>query len=52
MENLGALFTGVLHLFQTELSLYGFSFSWWQVFLWTAVAAIVARILMEVFLGE
>lgn len=52
MEILGTVFLGVLGIFKTELSLYGFTFSMWQVFLWTAIAGIVAKILAEVFLGD
>ncbi len=52
MELLGSLFSHVLDLFQLEFDLFGFSFSMWQVFIWTAVAGIVARIIGEVFFGE
>lgn len=52
MELIGAVFAQVLDLFQLEFSLFGFTFSMWQVFLWTAIAGIVARILGEVFFGD
>lgn len=52
MEIVGSLFSRVLGLFQIEFSLLGFTFSFWQVFLWTAVAGIIARILGEVFFGD
>ena len=52
MEVIGSLFSAVLSLFQLEVNLYGFTFSFWQVFVWTTVAGIVAWILAEVFTGE
>lgn len=52
MEMLGSLFTHVLDLFQLEFDLFGFSFSMWQVFIWSTIATIIARIIGEVFFGD
>ena len=52
MGMIGTLFVNVLDLFQLEFDLFGFTFSMWQVFIWTAVASIRARIIGEVFFGE
>lgn len=41
MEVFGALFTATLSIFQVEFTLYGFTFSMWDVFLWTGVAGLV-----------
>lgn len=52
MELIGSLFSHVLDLFQLEFSLFGFSFSMWQVFLWTAFSSIIVRVIGEVFFGD
>lgn len=52
LSDFGALFSVVLKLFQIEFTLYGFTFSLWQVFLFTAVADIIAWVVWELFLGE
>lgn len=52
MEIFGTVLSLVMGLFQTEFTLYGFTFSFWQVFVFTTVASIVGGILWEVFLGE
>lgn len=41
IEDLGAILSAVFDIFSTELTLYGFSFSWWNVFAFTAVAGII-----------
>ena len=52
MALISSLLSHVLALFQLEFSLFGFTFSMWQVFLWTTIAGIVARIIGEVFFGD
>lgn len=52
MEIVGSIFSHVLALFQLEFNLFGFAFSFWQVFLWTTIAGIVLRIIWEVFFGD
>ena len=47
-----ALFSWVVELFSIEFTIYGFTFSMWQVFLFDIVAAIVAWILGKVFLDD
>lgn len=41
MEAIQALFTSTLAVFQVELTLFGFTFSMWDVFIWTLIAGIV-----------
>ena len=41
MEVFQALFSSTLSVFQVEFTLLGFTFSMWDVFLWTFVAGIV-----------
>ena len=51
MELFGTLLSLVLDLFRTELTLYGFTFSFWQVFVFDIVVGIIALIIVEVFFG-
>lgn len=41
MEQLSSLFSATLSIFQTEVSLLGFTFSFWDVFLWSTIAGIL-----------
>ena len=52
MSDIAALFSYIVKLFQIEFTLYGYTFSLWQVFVFTIVASLVCRILWEVFMGE
>ena len=52
MNDLAALFAKTVKLFSLEFILYGFTFSLWEVFLFSAVVGIVARILGEIFFGD
>ncbi len=52
MNVLGDLFSSVVGLFQIEFTVYGFTFSLWQVFLVDIVLGICCFILREVFFGE
>ena len=52
LSDFGALFSVVLKLFQIEFTIYGFTFSLWQVFLFTAAVDIIAWVVWELFLGE
>lgn len=50
ISDVGLVFQKVVELFQIEFTIYGFTFSMWQVFLFDFAAGIVAWILYEVFL--
>lgn len=50
ISDVGALFSWVVEVFSIEFTIYGFTFSMWQVFLFDIAAAIVAWFLREVFL--
>ena len=52
ISDFGALLSFTLQAFSVEFTIYGFTFSFWQVFLFCAVSAIVGRILWEVFFGD
>ena len=52
MNDLAALISSTLRIFSLEFTLYGFTFSLWEVFLFSATASIVGRILYEIFFGD
>ena len=52
MEDLGAVFSSVLGFFQMEFTLFGFTFSFWNVFLFSIVVSLVGFFLYEFFLGN
>lgn len=47
--DVGLLFAAVMRLFKLEFTLYGYTFSWWEVFVFSIVAGIVGWLLWEVF---
>lgn len=51
ISDIGLVFEKVLELFQIEFTIYGFTFSMWEVFLFDFAAAIIVWIICEVFLG-
>ncbi len=52
MSVFGALFSSVMDLMQIEFTLFGFTISWWQVFVFTVVAGIASWIIWEAILGD
>lgn len=52
MEDFAALMTATYRIFALEFTLYGFTFSLWQVFAFGAVTVIIGKFLAEVFLGD
>lgn len=52
MSDIATLFSYILQLFQIEFTLYGFTFSLWEVFVFSVVAGLTCRILWEVFFGD
>jgi hypothetical protein len=52
MNDIATLFAKTVELFSLEFTLCGFTFSLWEVFLFSAVVGIVARILGEIFFGD
>lgn len=47
-----ALLSWTFKIFDLPITLYGFTFSFWQVFAFGAVSCIVGRFLAEVFLDD
>ncbi len=52
MEDFAALLSWTLRIFDLQFTLYGFTFSLWEVFLFSAAAGIAGKILGEVFFGD
>lgn len=50
ISDVGLVFQKVVELFQIRFTIYGFTFSMWQVYLFDFAAAIVIWIIVEVFL--
>lgn len=50
ISDIAQVFDLVLELFQLEFTIYGFTFSMWEVFLFDFAAGIIIWILAEVFL--
>ena len=49
MQYVGTVFLWVLEVFQIPISLFGYTFSLWQVFLYTAVAGVIVTFISEAF---
>lgn len=47
MEALGQIFTSCRTLLQTEFTADGFTFSWWDILLWTVVAGAVIYLIVK-----
>lgn len=52
ISDLSTLFAWVVEVFSIEFTIYGFTFSLWQVFLFDIAAGILVWVLREVFLGD
>ena len=52
MNDIAVLFAKTVELFSLKFTLYGFTFSLWQVFCFDVVAAIIGWILGKVFLDD
>lgn len=50
LSDIPLIFEKVVELFSIEFTLYGFTFSMWQVFLFDFAAGIIIWIIVEVFL--
>lgn len=52
IEDFGRMISAVMDLLQVEITLYGVTFTWLQVFAFTAVVGIVCYLLGGVFGGD
>ena len=48
MESFLTYFSGILDLFKMSFTVYGFTFSFWDIFLFTTAASIVLRFIGRV----
>jgi len=49
MEALGNLFASAVAIFKTPMTVFGFTFSWWDVFIWSIVAGLLIWFIGRVF---
>lgn len=52
ISDFAALMSWTMQAFNLPITLYGYTFSFWQVFVFSVVALIVGRFLAEVFFGD
>lgn len=52
MSDFAATMAAVVRVFQVEFTIYGFTFSLWEVFLFSIVAGLVLWFIGRVFLDE
>lgn len=49
MEDFALFVHAVISLFKVEFTIYGFTLSWWQVFLWSIVASLLIWFIGRIF---
>lgn len=47
MEDLAAVFAASLEVMQVPMTLYGFTFSWWDVLIWGTLATVVGTLIVR-----
>lgn len=52
ISDFGAMIAATVELFSVEFAIYGFTFSFWEVFLFSVAASIVVWLLAHIFLGD
>lgn len=52
MDMIPLWFSKIIEVFGSPITLFGFTFSMWEVFLFGAVSKIIGWFLSEVFTGE
>ncbi len=52
ITDVGSMLAAAMRVFQTPLTIYGFTFSFWEVFCFSIVASIVIWLIVEVILGD
>ncbi len=51
MSDFSDFMSATLAVFQTEFTLFGFTLSYWDVFLWSAIAGIIIMIVRRILNG-
>ena len=52
LEDIGLMVSTAVNILKIEFTLYGFTFSLWQVLLFNLVAGIIIWVITEVLLGD
>lgn len=47
MDGLSAALTAAKDIMQIEITLGGFTFSWWDVFIWSVIAVVVGTLVIK-----
>lgn len=47
MDLFSAALTGAYNLFNTDMTFYGFTFSYWDVFLWSLIVIVVGTLIVR-----
>lgn len=47
MEDVKLLFQKCWELMQVEITVYDFTFSWWDVFIWSMLAAVIGWLVVR-----
>ncbi len=50
LSDFGALISSTVQIFSIEFTIYGFTFSFWEVFLFSIAASIIGWFLAKLFL--
>lgn len=52
MEILSILFTSSYEIMNIDITLFGFTFSFWDVFIWSLVAGIIGYLIVRFFVHD
>ena len=52
IEDIGAMISTTVDILKIEFTLYGFTFSLWQILLFNLVGGLVIWVIVEVLLGD
>ena len=52
MDAFIAVITAVVNLFKQKITLYGFTFSYWDALIWSLVAGIVISFIKGLLIGD
>lgn len=52
MEVLNTLFAAAYELMDTPMTLFGFTFSYWDVYLWSILAIIIGALIVRFLIDE
>lgn len=47
MEDLGSALSAAMDIMKIEFTLGGYTFSWWDVFIWSLIAVVVGTLVVK-----